>query len=61
MLTIPPELWIPMTKLAWEEGKGWADICYQFFRERMEIDILDIATQLKAITCKIENSVGTRK
>lgn len=61
ILMIQSEFWMPITKRAWEQKREWADIGHQLVCEGLEVNIQDIATQLKAITAKINNSTDGRK
>lgn len=49
ILPIPPELWISMSRAAWNQGKNWEDLCYHFIRQGIVFSIGGIEGEVETI------------
>ena len=53
ILPIPPELWISMSRAAWNQGKNWEDLCYHFIRQGIVFNMEQIESEFEAIESAI--------
>ena len=56
ILLIRPDLWVPMCRAAWSQGKNWEDFCYQLIRQGIDVDIKKVSAQLEAIAADLHDA-----
>ena len=49
LLPIGVDFWFTLSKVAWEQGKDWQDLCYELIKRGIDVDLLDAATRLEEI------------
>ena len=49
LLMIPPDLWIPMSRGAWDQGMNWEDYCSQLIRLGIFFDIEQFESGFEAL------------
>ena len=49
LLMIRPDLWIPMSRAAWEQGMNWEDYCSQLIRRGIFFDIAQLENGFEAL------------
>ena len=60
MLPIGFDLRLAMCRLAWNQRKNWADLCYELIRQGIDVDIKEAASQLEALASKL-HAAGQKK
>ena len=53
ILPIPPELWLSMSRAAWNQGKNWEDLCYHFIRQGIVFNMEQIESEFEEIESTI--------
>ena len=56
LLSIGPDIWIDICKIAWAQGQKWEDLCYQLVLQGIEVDIQEIASQLERIASDLRQA-----
>ena len=56
LLSIGPDIWIDICKIAWAQGQKWEDLCYQLVLQGIEVDIQEIASQLEGLASDLRQA-----
>ena len=56
MLPISVDFWFALSKVAWEQGEDWQDLCYRIIRQGIDIDMEDIASRLEEISVSLRQA-----
>ncbi len=60
LLPVEVDFWFNLIRSAWSQGKNWEDLCYQFIREGIDVNIKDVASQLESLALALREA-GQRK
>ena len=60
LLPVGVDFWFDLIRSAWSQGKNWEDLCYQFIREGIDVDLKDVAIQLESLALALREA-GQRK
>ena len=56
LLSLGPDIWIDICKIAWAQGQKWEDLCYQLVLQGIEVDIQEIASQLEGLASDLRQA-----
>ena len=48
LLPVGVDFWFALTRAAWSKGMPWEDLCFQFIRRGLEVDLEEVADQMEA-------------
>ena len=56
LLSIEPNIWVLICKVAWERCQKWEDFCYQSVLQGIDVDLLEIASQLDELALDLRGA-----
>ena len=56
LLPLDSEIWLTICKIAWARCQQWEDLCYQLVLQGINIDLLEIASQLEKLAVDLRDS-----
>lgn len=55
-LPLGSNIWVEICKIAWTRHQKWEDLCYQFVRQGVDVNLQEIASQLERLASDLRNA-----
>ena len=56
LLPLRFDIRLSICKIAWEQCQNWEDLCYQFIRQGIDVDIKEVAHQLEKLASNLRKA-----
>ena len=55
-LPLGTDIWTDLCKIAWTRHQKWEDVCYQFVRQGVDVDLKKVAAHLEKLAADLRHS-----